>query len=61
MTHRDAPPESESQRQCREWWTAREPHVTRNWSRTKWGTFHPEATEALHQAWLAAQAAARPE
>lgn len=56
MTHKDAPPETESQRQCREWWTKREPHVTRAWSRTASGSYHAEMSESLHQAWLAAQA-----
>lgn len=54
MSHKDAPPETPTQTACREWWSAREPHVTRNWSRTKWGTLHSEASQALHEAWLAA-------
>ena len=55
MTHKDAPPETATQRACREWWTAREPHVKRAWSRTRVGSYHAESSQALHAAWEAAQ------
>lgn len=56
MSHKDAPPETQSQRECREWWTAREPHVTRAWGRAKDGSFLAESSRSLHAAWETAAA-----
>ena len=50
------PEETETQRQCQEWWQTREPHVTRAWGRdTKSGAYLAESQRALHAAWVAAQ------
>lgn len=55
MTHKDALPETVSQRQCREWWMDRQPHVKRAWGRTKDGVFFAEESRNLHAAWVEAQ------
>ena len=50
------PDETETQRQCREWWQAREPHVVRAWGRDALtGDFLAQSSKALHAAWVAAQ------
>lgn len=53
MTHKDAPPETPTQTACREWWTKRQPHVTRAWGRDKHGAFLAEEARLLHEAWCA--------
>lgn len=55
MSHKDAPPETETQRQCREFWTKAQPSVVRAWGRAQDGSFLAEESRLLQKAWEAAQ------
>jgi len=54
MSHKDAPPETESQVACREFWQREQPHVKRAWGRAKDGSYLAEESRLLHKAWEAA-------
>lgn len=54
MSSKDAPPETESQIACRQWWQQAQPHIKRAWGRDKTGAFLAEESRMLHKAWLAA-------
>lgn len=61
MSHKDAPPETESQKACREWWEKARPTVKRAWGRAQDGSFLAEETRLIHQSWEAASQQANAE
>jgi hypothetical protein len=58
MSHKDAPPETSTQTECRAWWVKAQPHITRAWGRDKEGVFFAEESRMLHLSWLAAMGTA---
>jgi len=61
MSHKDAPPETESQKACREWWEKARPTVKRAWGRAQDGSFLAEETRLIHKSWEAASQQANAE
>lgn len=61
MSHKDAPPETLVQTQCREWWQTlhREQGVTVGWGRDKRGAFLSQFARDAEAAWTAAQGKVR--
>jgi hypothetical protein len=55
VSHKDAPPETDVQRACREWWTARLGQGAVGWGRDKAGRFLAEFARNAEAAWRAAQ------
>lgn len=55
MSHKEAPPETEVQRQTREWWTARLGAGAVGWGRDKNGNFLAQFAREVEAAWAAAQ------
>jgi hypothetical protein len=57
MSHKDAPPETETQRAVREFYTDRlaSRGITAGWGRGKDGQFLSEYARDAHAAWIAAQ------
>lgn len=54
MSHKDVPPETASQKACREWWEKAQPTVKRAWGRAQDGSYLAEETRLIHKAWEAA-------